>query len=84
MGFRRKRITWDGAEEFLNSIQGLPIRLSDPTAYDAVFRLADRYGLTVYDASYLDLAVRERLPIATLDAALARAAAPAGVAIFQP
>jgi predicted nucleic acid-binding protein len=84
MGFRRKRITRTEAEEFLLSIQGLPIRLSDPLSYDAVFRLADRHGLTVYDAAYLDLAVRERVPIASLDGSLIGAAAQSGIAIFQP
>ena len=64
MGLRRKRITHADAQDFFESIKGLPIRLSDPVSYDGVFRLADRYGLTVYDAAYLDLALREgyRLP----------------------
>src|ERR1035437_2854568 len=80
MGLRRKRITHADAQE---SIKGLPIRLSDPS-YDGVFRLADRYGLTVYDAAYLDLALREGLPLASLDNALCRAAGNTGVALFQP
>ena len=36
--------------------------------------LARRHRLTVYDAAYLELAQRERVPLATLDAALADAA----------
>lgn len=84
MGFRRKRITKAEAEGFLDSLQGLPIRLIDPVSYGEVFQLADRHGLTVYDAAYLDLAVRESLPIATLDSALIRAAAQSAVAIFRP
>jgi predicted nucleic acid-binding protein len=36
--------------------------------------LARGHRLTVYDAAYLELALREDLPLATLDAALARAA----------
>jgi predicted nucleic acid-binding protein len=39
-----------------------------------VLTLARRYGLTVYDASYLELAERHAVPLATLDAALAQAA----------
>ena len=84
MGVRRRRIIRTEAQKFLDSIQALPIRLSDPLSYDAVFQLAERHGLTVYDAAYLDLAVRERLPLASLDGALIRAAAQSGVAIFQP
>lgn len=84
MGLRRKRISKADAEYFLYSINGLPIRLTDPLSYDAVFDLADRYSLTGYDAAYLDLAMREGLPLASLDGALIRAAVQSGVGIFQP
>jgi predicted nucleic acid-binding protein len=70
MGLRRKRITSADAQEFFESINVLPIRLADPVSYDGVFSLADRQGLTVYDAAYLDLALREGLPLASLDRAL--------------
>jgi predicted nucleic acid-binding protein len=39
-----------------------------------VLALARRHRLTVYDAAYLELAVREALPLATLYEALAIAA----------
>ena len=42
--------------------------------------VADLHRLTAYDASYLELALRRRLPLATLDAALARAATAEGLA----
>jgi predicted nucleic acid-binding protein len=84
MGLRRKRITRADAQDFLESIKGLPIGLADPVSYDAVFSLADRHGLTVYDAAYLDLALREGLPLASLDNALCKAAGNSGVAMFQP
>src|ERR1700733_11701766 len=51
MGFRRKRITHAHALEFLESIEGLPIRLADAVSYNGVFSLAERHGLTVYDAA---------------------------------
>ena|SRR5437016_1058837 len=65
MGLRRGRVTKTDAEDFLSSLQGLPISLTDPVSYDGVFTLADLYGLTVYDAAYLDLALREGLPLAS-------------------
>ena len=65
MGMRRKRITKTDAEEFFQSLPYLRIRLTDPVSYDVVFGLADRFGLTVYDAAYLDLALREKLPLAS-------------------
>ena len=49
--------------------------------WNAVSAIADRHGLTVYDAAYLELAQRRRLPLATLDRALCRAAREAGVEI---
>jgi len=84
VGVRRGRITSKTAREFLQSLPDLRIRLTDPVSYDDVFDLAERCNLTVYDAAYLDLAIREGLPLASLDAALIRAAAPSGVTIFQP
>ena len=44
--------------------------------------LARKQKLTVYDAAYLELAQRERLPLATLDRALEKAAIAEGVALF--
>jgi len=83
MGVRRKRITSTEAKEFLESVRSLPIRLGDHSSYDAVFDLAQTHGLTVYDAAYLELALRERLPVASLDAALIRVAKETGVGVFE-
>jgi predicted nucleic acid-binding protein len=83
MGMKRGRITKTDAEAFLVSLQDLPIHLTDPLSYDHVFALAERHGLTVYDAAYLDIALREALPLASLDGDLIRAARQSGVAIFQ-
>ena len=83
-GLRRRRIAHADAVEFLESIKGLPIRLIDPVSYDGLFNLADRHGLTVYDAAYLDIAIREGLPLASLDNALCRAAISSNVALFKP
>ena len=58
MGVRRQRITTIDAQEFLQLLPDSRIRLTDPVYYDEVFVLAERYGLTFYDASYLDLAIR--------------------------
>ena len=84
MGLRRGRIPRIHAERFLASMSDLRVRLTDPLSYDGVFALADRHGLTVYDAAYLDLAVREGLPLASLDNELIRAAERSGVVIFRP
>ncbi|MEO9079195.1 MAG: type II toxin-antitoxin system VapC family toxin [Rhodanobacter sp.] len=45
--------------------------------------LARQHLLTAYDAAYLELALRERLPLATLDVGLRKAAKQAAVKLFQ-
>lgn len=67
---RRGRITIAEGEVFLSTILKLPIkvmRLPPATIFKQVLLLARNEGLTVYDASYLSLALREGLPLATLD-----------------
>jgi predicted nucleic acid-binding protein len=52
---------------------------TDFHAWAETLSLADRFRLTLYDAAYLELAVRRRLPLATLDAELRAAATAIGV-----
>ena len=74
---RRRRITQARAVEFLGILGDLDIRV-DPDLPGRAFRdilpLARDARLTTYDASYLELAMRLGLPLATKDRALARAA----------
>ena len=84
MGLRRGRITKPDTEVFFIALNELNVQLSGPSSYDDLFKLADQHGLTVYDAAYLDLAMRESLPLASLDGLLVRAAQKAGVPIFLP
>ena len=48
-------------------------------AWTTTAELAAEHGLTVYDAVYLELALRRRLPLASLDVELVRAARSAGL-----
>ena len=84
MGIRRGRISKPDSEQFLISLNDLNVRLSEPASYDDVFSLAQKHGLTVYDAAYLDIAMQEGLPLASLDRQLIRAAETVGVSLFQP
>jgi len=82
MAVRRKRIDETFRDRILGNLATLEIRVdaeSDVQVWSTTVRLAALYELTVYDASYLELAQRRRLPLATLDAALAQAAREAGV-----
>ena len=81
-GLRRKRVTDQAVGSFLSDLLLLRIAL-DPIPADAeLFALAERHRLTFYDAAYLELARREDCPLATIDDALARAAATEGVALI--
>ncbi len=83
MGLRRGRITKGDADDFLASLENLDIRLTAPVSYESVFALAERTGLTVYDASYLDLAIREGSQLASLDDAMCRVAVREGIRVFE-
>ena len=81
-GLRRERIGHDDAQAFLDALAAIPIRLLDPP-YDNVFRTAKRFDLSFYDAAYLELALREGLPLATLDCQLQNAASAANVTLYE-
>jgi predicted nucleic acid-binding protein len=79
---RRGRTNRDTPTVFFRSLLALPIRI-DSTAREITFRdvfaYAEKYKLTVYDAAYLELAIREGIALATLDNDLRKAAGAAGV-----
>ncbi len=79
MGERRGRISQEDIGDRLAFLNGLSAQTDTEANLDAIFHLARLYNLTMYDAMYLELAVRHRLPLATLDRQLAQAAASAGV-----
>ena len=73
MAERRKRITAAESTEFLALITSLDLEVDDEATrrvFDHLLPLCRRHRLTSYDAAYLDLAGRRKLPLATLDAAL--------------
>ena len=86
LGERRQRLTSDLRARAIDLLCSLPIVVAEmpvPHALGTVFDLAGVHGLTTYDAAYLDLAMRERLPLATLDARLRAAATRVGVSLVQ-
>jgi predicted nucleic acid-binding protein len=75
------------SQAFLAAIEAAPILVDGETAVRALsetLELARRYGLSSYDASYLELALRSALPLATLDRPLQAAAHKAGVKLVKP
>jgi predicted nucleic acid-binding protein len=84
VALRRKRIDKDFRSRSLRHLEMLPItvdRETDTFAWSATLDLADRFDLTVYDASYLELAQRRGLPLATRDKELIVAAQALGVSV---
>ena len=82
---RRKRIKADHPALFWDELARLPIETEPaltPSQAKTVLALCDRYGLTAYDAAYLELAHRRQLPLGTLDADLRKAAQMEGVALL--
>jgi predicted nucleic acid-binding protein len=82
MGERRKRITPDASHRFFDLLGELRIAIDDKTAENAfaiTLELSRVHGITVYDASYLELAIREQATLASLDKKLISAAAKHGI-----
>jgi predicted nucleic acid-binding protein len=71
---RRQRITPAQTAAALNLVEELPLRLDGQGDSDTTLQLARAHRLTIYDAAYLELAVRRHLPLVTFDTALAEAA----------
>lgn len=78
-------VTEARSEAFLETLEGLSIEVDGATfahALSETLQLARRYKLTAYDASYLELALRSGLPLASLDEDLLKACKKAGVKKF--
>ena len=84
---RRKRCSQADTTQWLTYLAGLPIVVDAATearAWSDTVSLARQHALTAYDAAYLEIAIREGVPLASLDAPLKAAAQAVGVPIYQP
>jgi predicted nucleic acid-binding protein len=85
MAEKRKRIAAADASAFLRLLAALDIQTDHETsarAFDHLPPLCRSHGLTSYDAAYLDLALRRRLPLASLDDDLRQAAISLGIQVL--
>lgn len=81
---RRARVPQASCDELLAALMRLPL-IFEPIGAESTIRaraLARAHALSIYDASYLDLAVQRRVPLATLDHALTRAAVTMGIEVI--
>jgi predicted nucleic acid-binding protein len=84
---RRKKILREDRLKALEHIQLLPLDSAEPPTARMLFileELANRHQLSSYDAEYLRVAKDAKVPLATTDKALIRAAKKEGVVLFQP
>ena len=79
---RRKKLTGAERKAALEILSSMNFTVDDEAARMALNKtseLAEKYGLTVYDATYLEVALRRNLPLASRDSALMGAAKRCGV-----
>lgn len=87
IGERRGRVTEDQVADFIFDLRSLPVTVDYQTIedpFDLIADLARRFQITVYDASYLELAHRSGLPLATLNQRLKAAAQSLGIVLVLP
>jgi len=85
MAERRGRVDATRRQRLAGFLRALPVTLDMETAdhaWTATVRLAERHRLSVYDAAYLELAQRRKLPLATLDEDLIKAAKALGMTLL--
>lgn len=83
---RGRRITRKGVDEFVDKLRLLPIQIERREAlwlWQAVLPLARAHRLSASDASYLELAKRERMPLATLDRDLQETSRALGISVVE-
>ena len=73
------RIDLEGTETFLKRLSQIGLQADHDHVEADTLNLARRHRLTIYDAAYLETAIRRDATLATLDSALAAATAREGV-----
>jgi len=85
IGIRRRRIGADYRDEALATLALHDIKVDPETwqhAWATTLRLADQFGLTLYDAAYVELAQRRALPLAAFDGEMRIAAQSLGLIVI--
>ncbi len=82
---RQGRISPDESDAFISELGKLDIEIdheSATRAFNELLSLCRAYQRTSYDATYLDLALRRKLPLATLDEPLRKSAKKLGIKLL--
>ena len=82
---KRRQVEAGEIERFISQLENLPLHVDPLTSrqsFNRIMALGRIYKLSSYDATYLELAHREGLPLATLDKALRKAALKADIELY--
>ncbi len=74
---KRKRIQREKINQYFENLRKLPIHVEPAPTIHLITKIVDlarKFNLSVYDASYLELAIRKNFPLATIDKKLSQAA----------
>ncbi len=85
VGERRGRITHVQAIGFWEILKALPIIIDEQAvihAHDTTYHLAHEHKISAYDAAYLEVALRQQAPLATMDKQLIKVAQAMGVHVL--
>lgn len=82
---RRRLLTASERTQALEQMSAMSVTVDEGVraAFGRTSALAEEYGLSVYDASYLEVALRRSLPLASRDKAVREAASRRGVDVFR-
>jgi predicted nucleic acid-binding protein len=86
IAMRRGWLARQALDQNLDALRSLSIYIDmagDAAIFTSMVALAQTHGLSVYDAAYLELAIRSRLPLATLDDDLRSAAVSSGITVLK-
>ncbi len=82
---RRGRISPADSDRFWALLRGLPVSVdAEDASVETLLALGRELGLSAYDATYLDVAARLGLPLATRDTRLREAAVRRGLELYEP
>lgn len=74
-----KALDAESAEEIMLHASALPIQAQPSPKLTDLFAIAQRHQLSAYDATYLELSLRLKIPLATADARLMKTAKAQGL-----
>ncbi len=85
MAVRKNKLTVAQTHNLMNDIHLLPIEFDKPTVENIsnIFSIADQHKLSAYDASYIELALRKNIKLASFDKEVVKTAEKLGIHMFN-